>query len=198
MSFKIGQTNIYLQYAGRCSETGMSYYRLSEIVPRETWRKIAEHFERFGWDDEDGELRGWLTAQPETVEKILGVKEELTLAYRRREAKKRKEEKEKRAKELQEKIDDIKKAFSEAEYPKTENKMRVEGEVIQHPTNPKNPWGGGEWWVIQESWIWYVRNNGFDGDDWGRNNIETGGAGAIGVRVQYSEELADKIKGLKK
>lgn len=192
--------NIRLVYAGRSAETGITWYSLSAEVPRDVWRKISKYFEKF-WDDEDaldGELRGWLTAQPEVVEKILGVKEELTLAYRRREAKKRKEKKEQRAKELQEKIDDIKKAFSEAEYPKTENKMRVEGEVIQHPTNPKNPWGGGEWWVIQESWIWYVRNNGFDGDDWGRNNVQTGGAGAIGVRVPFSEELAAQIRSLKK
>lgn len=189
--------NIYLQYAGRCSETGMSYYRLSACVPRETWRKIAEHFEKF-YPDEDGELYGWLTAQPEAVEKILNVREELTLAYRRREAEKRREEKKKKTQELQKKVDDIKKAFSEAEYPKTENKMRLEGEVIQHPTNPQNPWGGGEWWVIQDSGIWYIRNNGFDGDDWSRNNVQTGGAGAIGVRVPYSEELADKIRSLKK
>jgi hypothetical protein len=190
--------NIHLTYAGRSAETGITWYSLSAEVPRDVWRKISKYFEKF-WDDEDaldGELRGWLTAQPETVEKILNVREELTLEYRRREAKKRKEEKEKRAKELQEKIDDIKKAFSEAEYPKTENKMRVEGEEIQHPTNPKNPWGGGEWWVIQKEWIWYVRNNGFDGDDWGRNNVQTGGAGAIGVRVPFSEELAAQIREL--
>jgi hypothetical protein len=69
--------------------------------------------------------------------------------------------------------------------------MRVEGEEIQHPTNPENAWGGGEWWVIQEiwHWIWYGRNNGFDGDDWGAEQavgVQTGGAGAIGVRVPFS------------
>jgi hypothetical protein len=197
MSFKIGQTNIYLQYAGR-TETGMKWYSLSAVVPRETWIKISKYFERFGFDDEDGELRGWLTSQPETVEKILNVREELTLEYRRREAEKRREEKKKKANELQAKIDDVKKAFENAEYPNPGNKMRVEGEVIMHPTNPKNAWGGGEWWVIQENWIWYIRNNGFDGDDWGRNNVHTGGAGAIGVRVPYSEELAAQIRSLKK
>ena len=41
--------NIYLQFAGRCPETGMPYYRLSGFVPRETWGMIAEHFERFGF-----------------------------------------------------------------------------------------------------------------------------------------------------
>ena len=206
--------NICLRYAGRSAETGIKWYSLSAVVPRETWRKISKYFERF-WDDEDaldGELRGWLTAQPETVEKILNVREELTLEYRRREAEKRREEKKKKAQELQEKLDDIKKAFENAEYPDPKKeapeeaakfqsgceKMRVEGEVIQHPTNPENAWGGGEWWVIQKEWIWHVQNNGFDGDDWSRNNVETGGAGAIGVRVPYSEELADKIRSLKK
>ena len=207
--------NIHLTYAGRSAETGITFYRLSAEVPRDVWRKISKYFEKFYPDEEDafdGELIGWLTAQPEAVEKILNVREELTLAYRREQAKKRKEKKEKRAKELQEKIDNIKKAFENAEYPdpkkeasdeaaefmKGHEKMRVEGEVIMHPTNPKNPWGGGEWWVIQESWIWYVRNNGLDGDDWGRNNVETGGAGAIGVRVPYSDELAAQIRRLKK
>jgi len=190
--------DIYLQYTGRCSEIGMKWYSLSARVPRETWVKISEYFEKFEEDEEDGELCGWLTAQPETVEKILGVREELTLAHRRREAEKRREEKKKKARVLQEKIDEIGMFFVNAEYPKTENKMRVEGEVIQHPTNPQNLWGGGEWWVIQPEWVWHVRNNGFDGDDWSRNNIQTGGAGAIGVRVPFSEELAAKIRSLKK
>ena len=98
-------------------------------------------------------------------------------------------------------------AFENAEYPdqkeapgeaaqfQTDRKMRVEGK-IQNPLNPENAWGGGEWWVIQPEWIWYIRNNGFDGDDWGRNNVETGGAGAIGVRVPFSEELAAQIREL--
>jgi hypothetical protein len=196
---KFALKNIHLTYAGRSAETGIKFYRLSAEVPRDVWRKISKYFEKFYRDEEDaldGELIGWLTAQPEVVEKILNVREELTLTYRREQAKKRKEEKEKKAKELQEKIDDIKKAFENAEYPNPGNKMRVEGEVIQHPTNPKNAWGGGEWWAIQENWIWHIRNNGFDGDDWGRNNIETGGAGAIGVRVPFSEELAAQIREL--
>jgi hypothetical protein len=207
--------NIHLTYAGRSAETGIKFYRLSAEVPRDVWRKISKYFEKFYPDEEDaldGELIGWLTAQPEAVEKILNVREELTLAYRRREAEKRREEKKKKANELQAKIDDIKKAFENAEYPdpkkeapeeaaefmKGYEKMRVEGEEIQHPTNPENAWGGGEWWVIQPEWIWHVRNNGFDGDDWSRNNIHTGGAGAIGVRVPFSEDLAAQIRGLKK
>ena len=207
--------NICLQYAGQSAETGIKFYRLSAEVPRDTWRKISKYFEKFYPDEEDalyGELYGWLTAHPKEVEKILGVKEELTLEYRRREAEKRREEEEKKANELKEKLDDIEKAFENAEYPDPKKeapeeaaqfrpgyeKMRVEGEVIQHPTRPENIYGGGEWWVIQKEWIWHILNNGHDGDDWGRNNVNTGGAGAIGRRVPYSEELAAKIRSFKK
>ena len=198
---KFALKNIHLTYAGRSAETGIKFYRLGAEVPRDVWRKISKYFEKFYRDEEDaldGELIGWLTAQPEAVEKILNVREELTLEYRRREAEKRREEKKKKANELQAKIDEVKKAFENAEYPNPGNKMRVEGEVIQHPTHPENVYGGGEWWVIQPEWIWHVRNNGFDGDDWGRNNVQTGGAGAIGVRVPFSEELAAQIRSLKK
>jgi len=207
--------NICLQYAGRSAETGIKWYSLSAEVPRDTWKKIAKHFSKFDRDEEDaldGELRGWLTAQPDAVEKILNVKEELTLSYRREQAKKRREEEEKKANELQAKLDEIGQAFENAEYPDPEKeapkeaaefmkgyeKIKVKGVEIQHPTHPKNIYGGGEWWAIQPEWIWHIRNNGHDGDDWGRNNVNTGGAGAIGVRVPFSEELAEKITELKK
>lgn len=114
---KFALKNIHLTYAGRSAETGIKFYRLSAEVPRDVWRKISKYFEKFYRDEEDaldGELIGWLTAQPEAVEKILNVREELTLAYRGEQAKKRREEKEKKAKELQEKLDDIKKAFENA------------------------------------------------------------------------------------
>jgi len=53
----------------------------------------------------------------------------------------------------------------------------------------QNAYGGGSWWVIGPDWIWYVRNNGMDGDDWSRNNVRTGGAGAIGWRVPYDATI---------
>jgi hypothetical protein len=61
-----------------------------------------------------------------------------------------------------------------------------------------NMYGGGDWWVIQEQEgrIWYIRNNGMDGDDWAGNNITTGGAGAIGWYVPYTTELAEKLLDL--
>ncbi len=205
--------NIHLQYAGKSAETGLKWYSLSAEVPRETWKKIAKHFLKFDRDEEesfDGELRGWLTAQPEAVETILGIKEELTLAYRREQAKKAREETERKKKVLLSKLNEIGIAFKNAEYPDPKieapkeaakfqpgyEKMYVEGEKIENPECPENIYGGGEWWIIQDKWIWYIQNNGHDGDYWSRNNVNTGGAGAIGVRVPYSEGLAEKIRGL--
>jgi hypothetical protein len=57
----------------------------------------------------------------------------------------------------------------------------------------QNLYGSGDWFVVGSDWIWYVQNNGMDGDDWAVNNVRTGGAGAIGWRVPYDPELAAKL-----
>jgi len=60
----------------------------------------------------------------------------------------------------------------------------------------QNCYGGGSWFVIEDEHIWYVRNNGADGDDWSHNNVRTGGAGGIGWRVQRTDELARQLHEL--
>lgn len=55
-------------------------------------------------------------------------------------------------------------------------------------------YGGGDWFVVGENYIWYVQNNGADGDDWSRNNVRTRGAGAIGWRIPYDNEMATEIR----
>jgi len=60
----------------------------------------------------------------------------------------------------------------------------------------RNIYGGGEWLVIGTEYIWCVRNNGSDGDDWSRNNVRTGGAGAIGWRIPATTELLAEIDDL--
>ena len=58
-------------------------------------------------------------------------------------------------------------------------------------------YGGGSWFYIEGTqWIWYVRNNGADGDTWAINNVQTGGAGAVGYRMPYDADLADEILDL--
>jgi hypothetical protein len=77
------------------------------------------------------------------------------------------------------------------EYPKEES--IPEGEEVAVPNSGERLYGQGSWFVVGPEWIWAVKNNGMDGDDWGRNNVRTGGAGAIGHRVARTEELAAKI-----
>jgi hypothetical protein len=84
------------------------------------------------------------------------------------------------------------------------NIIREAGERpdVEHSTEGKryfdsqNIYGGGDWLVVGPEWIWYVRNNGMDGDNWAANNVRTGGAGAIGWRVPRTEELAEEIVAL--
>ena len=74
-----------------------------------------------------------------------------------------------------------------------EGDNRPDGERI---SDTRNIYGGGDWFVIGIEYIWYVQNNGADGDDWTRNNVRTGGAGAVGWRVSYDAQLADRLRKL--
>ena len=73
--------------------------------------------------------------------------------------------------------------------------VQPDGEKLM---NTQNIYGGGDWWVIGSTGIWYCRNRGADGDDWSDNNVRTGGAGAIGWRVPFMADLADEIRTLAK
>jgi len=70
----------------------------------------------------------------------------------------------------------------------------TQGEVVPISGMDSRIYGGGEWFVVGPKWIWHVRNNGHDGDDWSYNNFPTGGAGAIAHRVPYTPELAERIR----
>jgi hypothetical protein len=82
--------------------------------------------------------------------------------------------------------------------------IKTKGEFPHGDNNPEGErlldtqdiYGGGDWFVVGNDYIWYVRNNGMDTDNWGINNVRTGGAGAIGWRVPYSKELADELRRL--
>lgn len=66
-----------------------------------------------------------------------------------------------------------------------------EGEILLDSTDA---YGGGDWWVVSPDAIWYCRNNGADGDDWSLNNVRTGGAGAIGWRIQHDREAEELLR----
>lgn len=60
----------------------------------------------------------------------------------------------------------------------------VDGERL---FDTQNIYGGGDWFVLQPEYIWYMQNNGTDGGDWSANNVRTGGAGAIGWRIPRTD-----------
>lgn len=70
---------------------------------------------------------------------------------------------------------------------------RVEGERV---LNTQDAYGGGAWFVIGDDYIWHIVNNGGDGDDWSVNNVVTGGAGAIGYRIPFAAEIAERLRRL--
>ena len=57
-------------------------------------------------------------------------------------------------------------------------------------------YGGGDWFELAAGAMWYIQNNGADGDDWSTNNIRTGGAGAIGWRLPLDLEIEAELLAL--
>lgn len=60
-------------------------------------------------------------------------------------------------------------------------------------------YGGGKWMKKDENYLYLIYNNGADGDDWSRNNYNTGGAGAIAYRTPLTEaviQLLTQIESL--
>lgn len=54
-------------------------------------------------------------------------------------------------------------------------------------------YGGGSWITKEGNSIWFVENNGADGDNWSYNNVRTGGAGAIGIKAPITDQMKPKI-----
>lgn len=50
-------------------------------------------------------------------------------------------------------------------------------------------YGGGMYILLTEERIYFIQNNGMDGDDWSRNNFRTGGAGAIASYLEMTDEV---------
>lgn len=70
-------------------------------------------------------------------------------------------------------------------------KAEPKGETI---LNTFTAYGTGDMIVIDDDRIWYIKNNGMDGDDWSRNNVATGGAGGIGWYVPKTPEMERRIR----
>jgi|GEM_PF-5734615 len=76
-----------------------------------------------------------------------------------------------------------------------EGKYSPVGETL---LDTMDAYGGGEKFIIESDYIWYIQNNGADGANWSWNNIETWGAGAIGWRMAYDETVVAKLRAIEK
>jgi len=76
--------------------------------------------------------------------------------------------------------------------------IRPDGEqpAGQIVLNTQNIYGGGDWFVIGADCLWYVQNNGADGDNWSYNNVRTGGAGAIGWKTPMDPQVREVLLSL--
>lgn len=209
--------NLHLSTYNQSLSSGITWYGLSTRIDYDEWKKVKHLFTYFDSrnDDDDEQdtfdgsgLNGWLTGSPHKVEEILNIKTELRLSYREEQAKIRHEKRQKIVKErdganhqISEQFtgDNVTRPWADETKKGTQGASMLpwpEGQEIEDPEYQFNIYGGGQKYVIDKKGnkIWFIRNNGGDGDNWGYNNVRTGGAGAIGVYVEYTEELESLIK----
>ena len=107
-------------------------------------------------------------------------------------ARKKAAEKKAREKRICEIENKIKKAEN---YAQNVNPKDLEGEVL---LDTFNVYGGGERIIANDSWLWWIQNNGGDGDDWLATNVYGGPGtpGGIGWRIPRDEALVKELRGL--
>ena len=100
----------------------------------------------------------------------------------------RKKAAEKKAREK--KICEIENKIKKAEnYAQNVDLKDLDGEVL---LDTFNIYGGGERIIANDRWLWYIQNNGGDGDDWSATNVP----GGIGWRIPRDEALVKELRGL--
>ena len=197
--------NVHLKYFGTDYITMQDLYKITYTLPYEEWMKVSDLFVKLKPDMVDmgffePQFVGWVTSNPEAVEERLNIKPELRINFQKEQQLKEQEEKRESMYQLQELVMSILEEFSVVETPPAPDgeQFKLEGNVINNPLNPRNNYGGGEWFVICDDYIWYVRNNSRDGDKWEFNNVFVkGDVGAIGKRIEFNEDLAERIRQLK-
>lgn len=151
--------------------------RVVVTVVRESQRYFREDGMSFGVGDESGYIYRADCREANA--------DELTTYNAKKSAQKAKANAANRVKEIAKRIRE------QGEMPAGSN--IVDGERL---FDTQTIYGGGDWFVISPDAIWYVQNNGADGDDWSHNNVRTGGAGAMGWKIPFDAALADELKTL--
>ena len=107
-------------------------------------------------------------------------------------ARKKAAEKKAREKRINEIENKIKKAEN---YAQNVDPKDLEGEVL---LDTFNIYGGGERIITNDRWLWWIQNNGGDGDNWSMTNVYGGPGtpGGIGWRIPRDEALVKELRGL--
>ena len=183
--------------AGMTEDFGMAY-RLTARIDRSEWAKIARYMlyvttnDGMGMDADDHNL-GWVTFYPREVEEALGITGDRTLAGQKEAAQRRREAPaEVRKRAIAQRVREIAHEIRET----GEKPSGINAPAGDRLFDTQDIYGGGDWFVVGPEHLWYVQNNGMDGDNWGLNNIRTGGAGAIGYRVPATSPLTDELRRL--
>lgn len=142
-------------------------------------KRVYEDGMSFGVGDEEGYL--YRATCHAATEEAANLKRAQHTAIQR------KESAAKRLAEIEDKI------ARDGEHPDGDHS--VDGEILR---DNFTIYGGGSRLVIADEWIWYVQNNGMDGDNWAHNNVKTGGAGAIGHRILATDDMVKELRSLVK
>jgi len=159
----------------RCTREGMPSYL---YVGKAGSRYYREEGMSFGVGDESG-YTYWALCREATEEEALPLK--------------RREERLERIKAIQGRCRAISRQIQE-QGVRPEGDNEVTGTRL---FDTQNLYGSGDWFVVDGGRVWYCQNNGMDGDDWSRNNVRTGGAGAIGWYID-DEQVAQELLELSK
>jgi len=189
--------NLHLVPAGMTEDFGMAY-RLTARIDRSEWAKIAKHMlyvtteDSMGMDADDHNL-GWVTFYPREVEEALGITGDRTIAGQKEAAQRRQEAPaEVRKRAITQRVKEIAHEIRET----GERPSGLNAPAGDRLFDTQDIYGGGDWFVAGPEYLWYVQNNGMDGDNWGLNNVRTGGAGAIGYRISATSPLTAELRGL--
>lgn len=189
--------NLRLVPAGMTEDFGMAY-RLTARLDKSEWAKIAKYMlyvtteDSMGMDADDHNL-GWVTFYPREVEEALGITGDRTVAGQREAAKRRREAPaEVRKRAIAQRVKEIAHEICET----GERPSGLNAPAGDRLFDTQDIYGGGDWFVVGPDHLWYIQNNGMDGDNWSLNNVRTGGAGAIGYRVPATSPLAAELRRL--
>ncbi len=180
-------------------------YGFNKEIPEEELEKVKPYMEKFSPKSFKDIMNvfgipyGWMCTSEnvEKVEEALNITE--TVAKQEEKQRKDKEKYDKNRIKKEDAQWNIERIFMDA--PRPRQKLDILLRVAQYVYDPVNSfrdnnyYGGGYLFIVTKRSIWYIMNNGRSENNWHINNIEIEGAGgAIGFRVDYSEQLHEYIK----